>query len=80
LTKIDIAPLYFVFKIGNMNYTVLSRAVILSPNAQGINYKYKCDNCGTIQGGGSSSSASTITGSFTCSKCGTHNNVLIKKM
>jgi predicted RNA-binding Zn-ribbon protein involved in translation (DUF1610 family) len=63
-----------------MNYVVISNAVIDSPNASGVRYKYKCDSCGLIQGGFSSSSANPITSHFKCTKCGSSNNVLIKKL
>ena len=63
-----------------MNYSIISGAVIYSIRNESVTYKKKCDNCGKIQGGSTSSSSATITGAFTCEVCKTYNKILIKKL
>ena len=69
-----------MWKEKSMNYVVISNAVIVRVNGEGISYKQKCDSCGLIQGGESGSSAAVINGAFTCTKCKASNKILIKKM
>jgi hypothetical protein len=63
-----------------MSYSIISGAIIDSINGTSVRYRAKCDNCGNIQGGFSSSTSPIITGAFVCDKCKTHNKILIKKI
>lgn len=60
----------------------LSGAVIVEQRGSMINYRKKCEYCGHVEGGGTTTSApssgNVMTSSFLCEKCRTSNEVRIQ--
>lgn len=60
----------------------LSGAVIVEQRGSLINYRRKCERCGHVEGGGTTtqapSSGNTSVSSFRCQKCHTQTEVRIQ--
>ena len=59
----------------------LSGAVLVEDRGNLVNYRKKCERCGHVEGGGTTTSApskgNTLVSSFNCQKCRSHNEVRI---
>jgi hypothetical protein len=60
----------------------LTGAVIIEQRGSMMNYRKKCEYCGYVEGGGTTtcapSSGNILTSSFHCQKCQTRNEVRVQ--